>query len=287
MIEGWYVDGEPMETLGGTVIEDQQGWHNSPSMRGENLLLAGQHGERWRPKKFSPGLIPMTVGIHGALSDWSVPREGTARRVQFERNVEDFLRRTVKTHRLSLVERVHATRSGSTPRRQALCQAVNEITPQMTGYSYGAVSFEWSVPGTFWSDADPRSQALPYLIGGPASQELELFTLAGQTGYCTDSVITVKGPCSSVSVLDAETGKGWTYPASIGSGVSLVVDSGEFTAKRGATDVLVGMVFDGSTLLEIVPAPSESRGPKLRVVAAGTGTGFSVTAVTRRKWTTP
>jgi hypothetical protein len=287
--EGWYVDGDPLETLGGTAIEGQQGWFDTPGMRGDSIVLAGQHGERWRPKKFQPGVIPMTVGIHGALSDWSVPAEGTARRSLFERNLEDFLRRVVKTHRRSLVQRVHATRSGNTPRRQALCQAANAITPQMTGYSYGAVSFEWQVPGAFWSDVDPRSQNLGYVVGGSAAQELELFTLQGQTGYCADSVITVKGPCSSVSVVDAETGEGWTYATSIGSGVSLVVDSGEFSAFRGVTDVLGSLQFSGSgpNLLEIVPAPSESRGPKLRVTAAGVGAGFAVTAVTRRKWTTP
>lgn len=286
MIEGWYVDGVPLGSMG-TVIEDQSGWHDSPGMRGDDDVLAGQHGVRWRPKKFGPGVVPMLVGIHGATSDWSVPAAGSEQRALFERNLEDFLRRVVRADRLRLVERVHAQRSGSTPRRQALCQVSGEITPQMSGFTYGLVSFEFRVPGVFWSDVDPTSQLLPFSVSGPSTQEVEVFALAGQTGYCADSVITVSGPCTSVQVVDAETGKGWLWPSALSAGQSLVVDSGAFTAEVDGSDVLVPMVFDGPNLLEIGPAPSESRGPAVLVAAPGAGPGFSVSATTRRKWLTP
>jgi hypothetical protein len=287
--EGWYVDGEPFEQFG-TVIEDQSGWFDSAAMRGDDDQLLGQHGERFKPKKFGPSVIPMAVAIHGVNSDWSVPDSGSAQRVLFERNLEAFQRRVLKTHRQLLVERVHGVRNGTTPRRSALCQAVNAVTPQMTGYTYGVVPFEWRAAGAFWSDVDAITQALDYDLSGPATQEFELFSLAGQTGYCADAHVKVTGPFTSVSVRDAETGRGWSFTDSVvpvTSGQQIDVDSGDFTAFRDVNDILMELEFDGSNLLEIVPAPSESRGPKVIVTATGTGAGFSVEFVTRRKWLVP
>jgi hypothetical protein len=287
--EGWYVDGVPFEEHG-TVIEDVSGWFDAPAMRGEDDVLPGQHGERFRPKKFGPGRTPMRVAIHGVNSDWSVPDTGSSQRVLFERNLEDFQRRVLKAHRPLLVERVHAMRNGSTPRRQALCQAINAVTPEMTGYTYGLVDFEWKVPGAFWSDVDATTQRLGYDLAGPAEQTLELFSLAGQTGYCTDSLVKVSGPFTSVSVRDAETGAGWAYEDAVvplPADQTIEVDSGAFTAGRGVQDILMDLDFAGPNLLEVVPAPSESRGPKLIVEATGTGPGFYVECVTRRKWLVP
>jgi hypothetical protein len=281
--EGWYADGEPFERFG-VVIEDQQGWYDIPGVRGDNATLAGRHGQLWRPKKYDVGRIPMTVGIHGANSDWSVPTEGSAQRSLFEENLNGLLRVIGVRHRQIEVERVHPLANGSTPRRRALCEVTGTITPQMTGYTDGQVSFEWVVPGAFFEDTDVTTYRLRYDHTGASEQLLEVYSLAGQTGYCSDPITTVTGPCTTVSVVDAETGAGWSYGA-LSGGEVLVVDAGEFTAVKGSTSVITALGIDsGNGLLEIGPAPSESQGPSVIVTATGMDSSSRISMQTRRKW---
>lgn len=284
-VEGWYADGEPWERFG-VVIEDQQGWFDVPELRGSNSLVLGQHGERWRPKKRGVGRIPLTVGIHGCDEDWQVPAEGSAQRALFESNLEGFLRTVAYCHRQIDVERVHPMVNGSTPRRRALCEVANAITPQMAGYTYGRVGLELIVPGAFWSDVDSTSYRLPYDPAGADEQALEVVSLQGQTGYCADAVVTVVGPCSSVSIRDEGTGLGFAYGA-LAAGEILVVDSEQFTAEVDGDSIITDLTIESSNLLEISPAPSEHRGPRVVVDAPGAAVGFDITLVTRRKWLTP
>jgi hypothetical protein len=86
-----------------------------------------------------------------------------------------------------------------------------------------------------------------------------VFSLIGQTAPCADPVVTITGPCTSVTVRDTETGSGFTYATSMSGADTLVVDAGAFTAvlnPTGAnTSVLTGVTMYDAQLLEIVPAP--------------------------------
>lgn len=281
--EGWYADGEPFERFG-TVIEDQSGWFDTPAVRGDDAVLAGRHGRLWRPKKYDIGRVPMLVGIHGANDDWTVPSEGSQQRALFEANLNSFLRVIGVRHRLISVERVHPTDAGTAPRRRADCEVINTITPQMAGFTYGRVSFEWVVPAAFFEDVDPTTYRLRYDTAGTAEQVVEVYSLVGQTGYCADSITTVTGPCTTVAVRDAETGAGWSYGPLV-AGEELIVDAGAFTAEVDGVSVITDLGIDsGNGLLEIAPAPSESQGPSVIVTATGVDEDFTVSMVTRRKW---
>jgi hypothetical protein len=282
--EGWYIDGTSLASFG-TVIETRDGWDDVPGMRGENTVLLGAHGESWRRKKYGPGTKPLTISVNGVLDDgWSLPATGSARRALYEANLESLLRLLAPRHRLLDVTRVYADGS----RRRASCEVTGEITPQTGGDTYGQISLELVVPGAFWEDVDPATYQVPYNIGTGGTQTLEVFSLIGQTAPCADPVVTITGPCTSVTVRDSETGSGFTYATPLVGGDILVLDAGAFTAQlnpAGAnTSMLTSVTMYDAQLLEIVPAPQAYRGPTVDVTTAGASSGFTVTFTTKRKW---
>ena len=130
---------------------------------------------------------------------------------------------------------------------------------------------------------DPQTYTLPYDVAAGGTQALEVFSLQGQTGYCSDAQITVTGPCTTVAVKDHETGLGFSYGA-LTLGQSLVIDSGAFTATVGGSSVLTSLTLDDAQILEVGPAPQTYRGPVVDVTTTGASAGFGVTFVTHRKW---
>jgi hypothetical protein len=284
LTEGWYVDGVSVEEYG-AVLETRDGWDDVPAMRGSNAVLLGRHGTSWRRKRYEPGVKSLTVGVHGAdTSTWAAPATGAAQRALYERNLDSLLRMFAPRHRLLDVVRVHADGS----KRHADCEVTSAFAPSVQGQSYGQVSIELGVPGTFWEDADATSHRLSYDVAAGGEQAVEAFSFSGQTGYCTDATVVVTGPCSTVSVYDTETGSGFAYPSAIGAGQTLTVDSGAFTAVLDdgtPASVLTDLTLTSSpVLLEISPAPFSYRGPTLTVTTTGAGSGFAVVVTGRRKW---
>jgi hypothetical protein len=276
--EGWYIDGEPLESHA-VVLEDRHGWDDTPEVRGDDVELLGRHGRSWRRKKYAPGRKTLAVAVHGVDEAGLVPAEGSAQRARYERNLDALIRVFAVRHRPLLVERVHADGS----RRQAECEVTSALTPAVTGDTYGLMSVEFAIPGAFWSDVDPQTYTLPYVVGTGGTQALEVFSLQGQTGYCGDAIVTITGPCTTVSVRDHETGLGFSYGA-LTLGQSLIVDSGAFTATVASVSVITAVTLDDTQLLEVGPAPQTYRGPVVDVTTTGAGAGFSVTFVTHRKW---
>lgn len=284
LAEGWYVGGVSVEDFG-TVLEDREGWDDVPGMRGGNVVLLGRHGESWRRKRFEPGRKVLTIGVHGAdTTTWVAPATNALQRAAYEANLDGLLRLLAPRHATVTVTRVHANGD----QRQAECEVVSQIVPKISGQSYGQVQVEFAVPGTFWEDVDAITHALAYDVSAGGEQDCEVYSLAGQTGYCSDGVVVVTGPCSTVSVVDEQTGSGWSYGSALGSGERLTVDSGAFTAvyNDGADhDVLTSLVLTtAATLLEVSPAPYSYQGPNLAVTTSGASGAMGVTFTGRRKW---
>lgn len=278
LAEGWYIDGEPLENHA-VYIESRDGWDDTPEVRGDDVELLGRHGRRFRRKKYGPGRKTLAVAVHGVDEAGLVPEAGSAQRARYERNLDALIRVFSVRHRPLLVQRVHADGS----RRQAECEVTSALTPAVTGNTYGLMSVEFSVPGSFWEDVDPQTYTLPYDVAAGGAQSLEVFSLQGQTGYCGDAVVTITGPCTTVAVRDHETGRGFAYGA-LTLGQSLVVDAGAFTATVAAANVLTDLIPDDAQLLEVGPAPQTYRGPLVDVTTTGAAAGFSVTFQTQRKW---
>lgn len=277
MAEGWYIDGVPLEGFG-RVIENRDGWDDTPGVRGDNTVLLGRHGESPRRKKYGPGRKSLAMAVHGVNEDGSVPVEGSAQRALYEKNLDGLLRLIRPRPGFLPVLRVYADGS----RRTALCEVLNPITPATLGFTYGQVSFELGVPGAFWLDEDARTYRVPFDVAGADAQEGEVYSLAGGTAPCSDAIVTVTGPCTSVMVRDSENGSGFAYGALTG-GQTLVVDAGAFSAVKGASSVLTDLtIYD--ELLELSPAPTENRGPSLVITAPGKSTGFKVVVQARRAW---
>jgi len=277
--EGWYIDGTPLEEFG-RVIENRDGWDDTPPLRGENVVLLGRHGESPRRMKYGPGRKTLAVAVHGVNEDWTAPSEPGPQRALYEKNLDGLLRLIRPRPGMIPVLRVYADGS----RRTALCQVINALTPSTNPheYTYGQVSFELNVPGSFWLDEDARTYRLPYDVAGPDVQTVEAYSLAGGTAPCSDAVVTITGPCDSISVRDAENGSGFSYGPLDGSD-TLVVDAGAFSAVRNATPVLTDLtIYD--ELLELSAAPTENRGPAVTISAPGKGPAFRVVIEARRAW---
>lgn len=280
LTEGWYIDGVSVEAWG-AVLTNRDGWDDIPAMRGSNTVLLGRHGEAWRRKLYGPGKKTLTIGVNGTTEGWRVPATGSAQRALYESNLDSLLRLFAARHRTLTVTRVYADGSS----RVAECEVTSAITPQPEGFTFGKLSLELTVPDTFWADTEEQTYTLPYDVSAGGTQSLEVFSLQGQTGYCSDAAVTVTGPCSTVTVADAQTGVGFGYVGGLSAGQTLAVDCGAWTAvKSPAADVLTDLALTGAVLLEISPAPAERRGPSIDVTATGSATGFAVTLATTRKW---
>lgn len=281
--EGWYIDDVYLSDLG-TLIEPRDGWDDTPPVRGENSTLLGYDGVGWREKVYDVGRKTITIGIHGAEWDgrnWLVPSTGSAQRAMYEANLDALLRVIGVRHRPLVVERIYPDGS----RRRANCEVTAPITPATTGNTYGQVQFELVVVDAFWEDAEELSQRLPYVVGGDAEQRLEVYSLRGQTAPCADAELTITGPCTSVSVVDELTGRGFTYAPDLDADDVLVIQpDGRFAATVNDVSVITDVSFTGATLLKISPAPSPVEGPAVVVTTAGATSGFTITARTRGKY---
>jgi hypothetical protein len=280
--EGWYVDGVYLADLG-TLMEPRDGWDDTPPTRGDNAILLGQDGVGWREKLFDVGRKTITMGIHGARWDgnqWLVPPAGSAQRALYEANLDALLRLLGRRDRPLLVERVYPDGS----KRRARCEVTDSITPATAGNSFGQVQVTLAVLGAFWEDVEELVSRLPYDIAGPGTQRLEVYSLRGQTASCADAEVTVHGACSTVSIVDETTGRGFSYGA-LGPTEDLVVQQGgRFSATVSAVSVITDVTFSGPTLLKISPAPSPVEGPALLVTATGAGADFRVTVRSRGKY---
>ena len=290
LAEGWYIDGVRLDRYAvvddnnGVSLNDRAGWDDVPGLRGENVTLLGRHGELWRRKTYGPGRKTLNLTVHGTSEDgWTVPSTDRLQRAAYEEALDALLRIFAPRHRLLSVERVHANGD----RRQADCEVTSVIAPEAVGMTAGRLSVELVIPGSFWEDVDPISYRLPYNTTTGGSQDLEVYSLAGQTAPCADAVVTITGPCSTVSVNDTETGSGFTYAVAISAGHTLTVDAGAFTAVLDdgtPASVITDLELADQQLLEIVPAPALDRGPEVTVVTTGASSGFTVVFETRRKW---
>jgi hypothetical protein len=280
--EGWWIDGVYLGDLGTMVLAD--GWDDVAQSRGENQQLLGIDGAAFRPKLRDVGSKTIQMGVHGANWDgyqWIIPGSTTAQRALYEANLDRLLRLIGTTHRELLVERIYPDGS----KRRAKCEATGQITPARQADSYGEIQFQLNVLGGVWEDVDEITSTLAYKVAGPNAQTLEVFSLIGQTAACADAEVTIHGPCSSVSIVDAETGLGCTYPASLSSSDVLVIQpDGRFAITKNGTSVITAVSFSGNRLLRISPAPNDSTGPSVIVTAPGKGAQFSVTVRSRAKW---
>lgn len=288
--EGWYVDGQRLDRWAvvddddgdnGVTLTDRAGWDDVPGLRGDNLTLLGRHGQLWRRKRYDVGRKTLNMTVHGTGPDgWSVPVTNRLQRAAYEQNLDALLRVFSPRHRLLDVERVHANGD----RRRADCEVASVISPEAVGMTAGRLSIELAVPGSFWEDVDAVSYRLPYNVVTGGAQDLEVFSLAGQTAPCGTATVTVTGPCTTVAVHDTETGSGFTYGEALGGSDTLIVDAGAFTATVADVSVLTDLVLADQQLLEIVPAPALDRGPQVTVSTTGASSGFSVVVEARRKW---
>lgn len=289
LAEGWYIDGARLDrwasditdgTGNGVILSDRTGWDDTPPLRGENVPLLGRHGELWRRKRYGPGRKTLSMSVLAANEAEADPATAKLQRAAYEANLDALQRMFGQVHRKLSVERVHANGD----RRQADCEVISPLAPVPVGMGAGRVQVELGIPGSFWEDVDAISYRLPYTVGGAASQDCEVYSLAGQTAPCADATITITGPCDAVAVHDAVTGSGFTYSSAIAGDETLTVNAGAFTALLDATSVITDLVLADQQILEIISAPESYRGPELTVNATTATAGFSVVINARRKW---
>lgn len=280
--EGWWIDGVYLGDIGTQMFAD--GWDDVAQARGENAQLLGLDGASFRPKLRDVGTKTIQMGVHGARWDgyqWIMPGSETAQRALYESNLDTLLRLIGVSFRELEVQRIYPDGS----RRRAKCEVTGQITPSRKADSYGEVQFTLIVLGGIWEDVDDLTSKLAYKVTGANSQTLEVFSLEGQTAACADAEVTVHGPCTSVTITDAQTGLGCTYPSSLSSSDVLVIQpGGAFKATKNGTNVITAMQFSGARLLRISPAPDASTGPSVVVNAPGKGAQFAVTVRSRAKW---
>lgn len=272
MAESLTVNGVSLETHA-FMLTDASGLMTAPARRGENISVPGRHGRiPTRGKRYEQGEIVLNVWVDGCLADGSIPGESNALR-QFELRRDEILR----AFHAETVVVDYTPDSGLT--RRALCEVADVLDFTRIGAEpLARVSVALTIPQTFWFELHNQTHTASLANGGSTAAT----PFAGATAPMDELTLTF-GPGNN-----PELGQGpvfFAYDGVIGSGQTLVVNTGSWTASGTG-----GLVVDYSKLrhggsprwFEMTP---EDPAPTLNLLHTGGGS-MSVTVTGKRHFLT-
>lgn len=221
------VDGTRLDTLAYNV-EVKSGFDLGTSARGANATVAGVDGELWTPnKRDSAGRMTIAMWVNGTDVD-GVSASDTYER--YRQNMDTLRALFGKRHALLDVRQTLGSTLGT---RQALCEVLQAIDPDVNRQGFGKFSVLLNIVGAFWQDTADQNYDL-----NPATTGVKSVTqFAGATAPMRDLQIVFDGPWTSPSITDTLTGHVLTGPT-IAAGSQWMVDTTQHTSRTG-----VGIAF--------------------------------------------
>lgn len=268
------VDGVRLDTLAWN-IEVKTGWDLGQSARGSNASVAGVDGELWvANKRDSAGRFVLSMWANGTDAD-GVAASDTYEK--YRQNMDQLRVLFGKRHGLLDVRHTLGSTLGT---RQALCEVIQAIDPDVNRQGFGKFSVLFSILGAYWQDTVDQNYDL-----NPATAGVKSVTqFAGATAPMRDLQIVFDGPWTSPVITDTLTGHTLSGPT-IAAGTQWMVDTTAHTSKTGA-----GIAFtSGGTQALTTTTRSGAHSPGLFALspAAGAGTpqitlaGSGLTAASR------
>lgn len=270
------VDGVRLDTLAWN-IKVKSGMDLGTSARGSNSVVPGVDGELWSPnKRDNAGRVALKMWVNGTDADGAPPAGGDTYQ-QYRLNLDQL--RVLFGKRHALLD-VRQTLGGTIGTRQALCEVVQSIDPDVNRQGYGEFDVVLSIVGAFWQDTADQNYDL-----NPATTGVKSVTqFAGATAPMRDLQIVFDGPWTSPTITDTLTGHVLSGPT-LAAGTQWMVDTTAHTSRTGT-----GIAFTtGGTQALTNTTRSGAHTPGLFALspAAGAGTpqitlgGSGLTAASR------
>lgn len=223
--EPWLVDGFVLNTLGYN-IETFTGRTGLPSARGENQTIPYRYGRVWSPKVWDERTIILSMWVLGADDDGLVPVEGA--RAQFNENMYQLRKLFGVRHRLLALQQTKKTLTGNLT-LEASAECVDAVEPvTISRGTLARFSVTLRLPDVYWlaASASVEGGSGGFVVANPGEAIAERM------------MIEFTGPLTNPSLTNVATGVNVRYNGSLGSGQKLLLDTDQFTANIGVTNVI-------------------------------------------------
>jgi hypothetical protein len=182
-----------------TGVKDPSGMFSIPAKRGKDLVVPGVHGEvQLRNKRYQATNLVLKLWVRGVNPDGTIPADGTAGRLAFNRN----LRALIELFAIEDRIRLRHTLSDGTVREIA-GEVLDTIDPTVAGRgrdTLGQLNVALYCHYPFWRDLDPTTSTV-----SSATPTATLGEFAGTSAQIEDLILTF-GPQTNPRLEQPSTG---------------------------------------------------------------------------------
>lgn len=235
----------------GWFLDSDTGLRIIPAKRMNNLSYPGRDGEKFSSNSpFLPGGVSITMYVFGST------HEEFMTRVEYLNNL--FLQR----HKL--LELRHDYNEAKTTTRYAYLNfnAAGDISTLGPGVKEGKVTYNGSVPGSFWRSASADA-ALAAVTTTPVTVTVP--NLTGGNAPVSDALIRVSGAFNTLTITDFTTKDSLTINTPLAAGQYIIIDPANWTAYKvttntwtGGTDVSANVISNRGSGSQFTMEPSLS-----------------------------
>lgn len=277
--ESWIVDGVDIQSMafGVTTVES-----TPPDLRGGHLSIPGRNGVLPQfNRSYEPGSVTLKMWVLGCDIDGVVPGTRAGRRQLFERNLRALIRlfgyqgNTITLSRTLFGDYLDSSVPNKVTAR-AIVEGFTSIETMMARQR-AEMTVVLTLVDSFWSDVDKTTDSTTASAIVP--QTLNISNTG--TAPIDDSVITITGPITAPKITCAASGSWIQYNDALAAGQTLVIDSGNGTAKVGNTSVITKVAHGGTSRFMVIPPRGSGTVTDLGFTPALTMTGTSATSATK------
>ena len=277
--ESWIVDGVDIQSMAFGVTTAES---TPPDLRGGHLSIPGRNGVLPQfNRSYEPGSVTLKMWVLGCDTDGVVPGTRAGRRQLFERNLRALIRlfgyqgNTITLSRTLFGDYLDSSVPNKVTAR-AIVEGFTSIETMMARQR-AEMTVVLTLVDSFWSDVDKTTDSTTASATVP--QTLNVSNTG--TAPIDDSVITITGPITAPKITCAASGSWIQYNGALAAGQTLVIDSGNGTAKIGNTSVITKVAHGGTSRFMVIPPRDSGIVADLGFAPALTMTGTSTSSATK------
>lgn len=268
-------------------IEKKDGWANIAGRIGSNAKVPGRHGSIWVPnKRHDEGEFILSMWVSHKDVDGNIV--GSDPYFQFRKNLDALVTLLDSSYAL-LDVRQQIGPTPATDTRQAFCEFVGSLKPDLFGNQYGKFTVALAIPAVFWQDLATQDWAGP--TGAGAISVNTVTTMAGATAPMEDLQFQVVGPITNPRVTDVATGHYVQLNATVSAGETWEVDASKWTTVTGTatgwtgtgtnrTSITTAVGMHSPRLFALAPGSA----PSVQLGGSGTAAATQLKIRSRRKF---
>ena len=230
----WSFAGVDLNTKAWSVIEVPEGI-GTVGLRGNNVQIPFQDGKRWIKKRYEERIVMLPMWVRGLDPMTGKVPSGLSQDEKLYENI-DFLSRLFGKRGEHTLRR---TLPDGTE-REATAEVYKQVTfvKSMPGYAKFAVEFLLSDP--FFYDIQKTQETKTI-----SNASYEWTHNNPGTAPATDAIVTLSGPMESPKLECLGSNLWLQFQGSIGGGESVVINAGDFTCKKGSSNMISAIKHGG------------------------------------------